>query len=160
MRGDKIAALYVFLDSAVVTGALIVLGLFTRPVFLRSTWARPRCSTASSSFISLRPALALGRSTRSERKLGNPPSTLVRSIRLDSFGTARFWFENPRSDVSDFLGFPWILSSKSRLFNGLRGKSGERFFVAVFPSYQPRRNMDPPVLTRRNAELLHRVSIL
>jgi hypothetical protein len=27
--------------------------------------------------------------------------------------------------VLDFLGFPWILSSESSLFNGLRGESAE-----------------------------------
>jgi hypothetical protein len=32
----------------------------------------------------------------------------------------------------DFLGFPWILSSESRLFNGLRGIKRERFFLGAF----------------------------
>jgi hypothetical protein len=33
----------------------------------------------------------------------------------------------------DFLGFPWILSSESRLFNGLRGWKRGNFFLALFP---------------------------
>jgi hypothetical protein len=32
----------------------------------------------------------------------------------------------------DFLGFPWILSSESRLFNGLREISGEKNFARPF----------------------------
>jgi hypothetical protein len=40
--------------------------------------------------------------------------------------------------VLDFLGFPWILSSESRLFNGLRGTNRERFFIAVLPRRQQR----------------------
>jgi hypothetical protein len=32
----------------------------------------------------------------------------------------------------DFLGFPWILSSESRLINGLRGKKRERIFLGAF----------------------------
>jgi hypothetical protein len=32
----------------------------------------------------------------------------------------------------DFLGFPWILSSESSLFNGLRGNFGVNFFVVVW----------------------------
>jgi hypothetical protein len=29
----------------------------------------------------------------------------------------------------DFLGFPWILSSESRLINGLHGKNHQTFFL-------------------------------
>jgi hypothetical protein len=32
-----------------------------------------------------------------------------------------------------FLGFPWILSSESRLIKGLRGKTCEKFLLAPFP---------------------------
>jgi hypothetical protein len=35
--------------------------------------------------------------------------------------------------VFDFLGFPWILSCESRLFNGLHWKSRAKFFGSVFP---------------------------
>jgi hypothetical protein len=31
------------------------------------------------------------------------------------------WPQESRFGALDFLGFPWILSSESRLFNGLRG---------------------------------------
>jgi hypothetical protein len=33
----------------------------------------------------------------------------------------------------DSLGFPWILSSESRLFNGLRGLFRKLFFSRPFP---------------------------
>jgi hypothetical protein len=33
----------------------------------------------------------------------------------------------------DFLGFPWILSSETRLINGLRGLKREQIFLALFP---------------------------
>jgi hypothetical protein len=33
----------------------------------------------------------------------------------------------------DFLGFPWILSSESRLFNGLQAKSARKYFLALSP---------------------------
>jgi hypothetical protein len=32
----------------------------------------------------------------------------------------------------DFLGFPWIPSSESRLFNGLRGIFAQKFFSRLF----------------------------
>jgi hypothetical protein len=32
----------------------------------------------------------------------------------------------------DFLGFPWILSSESRLFNGLQGLEAARSFRGAF----------------------------
>jgi hypothetical protein len=36
----------------------------------------------------------------------------------------------------DFLGFPWILSSESKLFNGLRGFFAGRKFLAPFPGVE------------------------
>jgi hypothetical protein len=33
----------------------------------------------------------------------------------------------------DLFGFPWILSSESRLINGLRGIFAEKFFLALYP---------------------------
>ena len=44
-----------------------------------------------------------------------------------------FRLENPRFRGLDFLGFPWILSSETRLINGLHGINRENFFVALFP---------------------------
>jgi hypothetical protein len=55
-------------------------------------------------------------------------ATLVQTSHLDFLGAWVFGCENPRFRVLDFLGFPWILSSESRLINGLRGISGEKFF--------------------------------
>jgi hypothetical protein len=40
----------------------------------------------------------------------------------------------------DFLGFPWILSSESSLFNGLRGLKRGKFFLALFPGVERRDN--------------------
>jgi hypothetical protein len=51
---------------------------------------------------------------------------------LDFLGPWLFRFENPRFRGLDFLGFPWILSSESRLINGLHGIFVEKFFVALF----------------------------
>jgi hypothetical protein len=47
---------------------------------------------------------------------------------LDFLGGWPLPCENPRFWVFDFLGFPWILSFESSLFNGLRGKSAENIF--------------------------------
>ena len=49
---------------------------------------------------------------------------------MDFLGGWPFPCENPRFWVLDFLGFPWILSSESSLFNGLRGKTAENIFGA------------------------------
>ena len=38
---------------------------------------------------------------------------------LGFLGRSPFRCENPRSELLDFLGFPWILSSDMSLFNGL-----------------------------------------
>jgi hypothetical protein len=51
---------------------------------------------------------------------------------LDFLGAWPFRRENPNSRLLDFLGFPWILSSESRLINGLRGIKRGNFFVAAF----------------------------
>jgi hypothetical protein len=53
---------------------------------------------------------------------------------LDCLGASPFPFENPRFEVLDFLGFPWILSSETRLTNGLRGIFLEKFFPRLFAS--------------------------
>jgi hypothetical protein len=55
-------------------------------------------------------------------------ATLVRSICLDFFGPWAF----PAKTRAMRVGFPWILSSESRLFNGLRGLKRGSFFLA-FP---------------------------
>jgi hypothetical protein len=55
-------------------------------------------------------------------------ATLVRSIRLGVLGSWRFRCE----DSAMRVGFPWILSSESRLFNGLRSLKRGIFFSALF----------------------------
>jgi hypothetical protein len=40
--------------------------------------------------------------------------------------------------VLDFLGFPWILSSESRLINGLRGIFGGNIFTPLSPWENPK----------------------
>jgi hypothetical protein len=50
---------------------------------------------------------------------------------LEFLGPCLFRFENPRFRGLDFLGFPWILSSESRLISGLHGIFAEKFFVAL-----------------------------
>jgi hypothetical protein len=52
--------------------------------------------------------------------------------RLDFLGPGPFGCENPRFWVLDFLGFPWILSSESRLINELRGIFAVKFFACAF----------------------------
>jgi hypothetical protein len=53
---------------------------------------------------------------------------------LDFLGWSPFRRESPVSDVLDFLGFPWILSSESRLFNGLRAIFAEAIFSRASPA--------------------------
>jgi hypothetical protein len=55
----------------------------------------------------------------------------VRSVHLDCLGAEPFLYENPLLWALDFLGIPWILSSESSLFNGLRGIFAEIFFPAL-----------------------------
>jgi hypothetical protein len=52
--------------------------------------------------------------------------------------------------VLDFLGFPWILSSESRLFNGLRGLKRGNFYLKLFPWRSKRHN--PGACGRGHAE--------
>jgi hypothetical protein len=56
-----------------------------------------------------------------------------RRIRLDFLGVSLFRYENLGFELLDLFGFPWILSSESRLFNGLREISAEKFFAPLFP---------------------------
>jgi hypothetical protein len=61
------------------------------------------------------------------------PKTSVQSIRLGFLGDWPFRYGNLLFGVLDFLGFPWILSCESSLFNGLCGIFAGSFFLAVFP---------------------------
>jgi hypothetical protein len=54
---------------------------------------------------------------------------------IDPFGfsgNGAFPLRKPRFGLLDSLGFPWILSSESRLFNGLRVIFAVRVFSALF----------------------------
>jgi hypothetical protein len=60
---------------------------------------------------------------------------LARGRLLDRFGfswTIAVLPRTARKQGLDFLGFPWILSFESRLFNGLRRICGGRKFLALF----------------------------
>ena len=67
--------------------------------------------------------------------------------RLPRFGfswLAAVSLRSPRREVLDSLGFPWILSSESRLFNGLRGLfAGGLFRAPGSPRCQPRHDGGP-----------------
>jgi hypothetical protein len=51
---------------------------------------------------------------------------------LGFLGGSLFRYENPRFELLDLFGFPWILSFESRLFNGLREIKEEQFFAPLF----------------------------
>jgi hypothetical protein len=51
---------------------------------------------------------------------------------------ARFALKTPRFEGLEFLGFPWILSSETRLINGLHGIFAEKFFVTPFAPWRVR----------------------
>jgi hypothetical protein len=49
-------------------------------------------------------------------------------------GSSAFRRKHPQSGALDSLGFPWILSSESRLFNELRGLKRGNSFSQLFSS--------------------------
>jgi hypothetical protein len=67
------------------------------------------------------------------------------------------WFrrKNPQLRLLDFLGFAWILSSESRLFNGLRGIFREEFFSGIFLVLRGRDDGEPAVEAMRKREIVH-----
>jgi hypothetical protein len=79
--------------------------------------------------------------------------------RLDFLGPWRFGCENPHFRVLDFLGFPWILSSESRLINGLRGIFAEKFFLGAFLAGGVCAETRAPVLAVRKGKPVHRASL-
>jgi hypothetical protein len=52
---------------------------------------------------------------------------------LDFLGRGQFERESPRFWGLEKLGFPWILSSESSVFNGLRGIFAEEISRALLP---------------------------
>jgi hypothetical protein len=53
-------------------------------------------------------------------------------------GQSLFGRENTRQPPLDFLGFPWILSSESSIFNGLREILAEKSFRGPFAPWSVR----------------------
>ena len=76
---------------------------------------------------------------------GAPPS----STRFGFSWNGPFRCENPRFWGLEKLGFPWILSSKTRLINGLNEIFRGSFFLALLSSRKSRRNGGPTI---RHAE--------
>jgi hypothetical protein len=53
--------------------------------------------------------------------------------------TSAFVFVGARVYLPPLFGFPWILSSESRLINGLHGENRRNFFRSPFSLESPRR---------------------
>jgi hypothetical protein len=79
-------------------------------------------------------------------------------MRLDFLGAWPFRREIPRKRLLDFLGFPWILSSESRLFNVLRGQKRRNFFSALFRGLS-RAGTAPTALGMRKRRIAHKASL-
>jgi hypothetical protein len=92
--------------------------------------------------------------------LGGGPATSVRSIRLGFLSPGPFRREDPRLWVLDSLGFPWILSSESRLFNGLRGFLPEEYFSPVFPGVMKGPQRASAVKAMRKGGIVHAASLI
>ncbi len=73
-------------------------------------------------------------------------------VNLGFLGASRFGRENPHKSLLDFLGFPWILSSESRLINGLHAIFAERIFPRAFPLSFEARNGSPQSKRMREAQ--------
>ena len=81
---------------------------------------------------------------------------------LDRFGFSWAIAVLPRTARKqglDFLGFPWILSSESRRFNGLRGIFGGRKFLAPFCRWGRCTGTGAGVPTMQKCSMVHRVSL-
>ena len=73
-------------------------------------------------------------------------------VNLGFLGASRFGRENPHKSLLDFLGFPWILSSESRLINGLHAIFAERIFPRAFPLSFEAREREPTVEVHAEAQ--------
>jgi hypothetical protein len=62
-----------------------------------------------------------------------------RRLRLGFLGASPVCRKNPQYWLLDFLGFPWILSSESRLINGLHGINRAEVFVVLSPAVRSAR---------------------
>jgi hypothetical protein len=106
-----------------------------------------------------RRAGALRSWTESGRLPYRPRGPPACSIDLDFLGPSRFCPGKPRKQGLDFLGFPWILSSESRLFNGLRGIFGGRKFLALFCRWGGGAGTGAGIPTMQKCCMTHRVSL-
>jgi hypothetical protein len=108
-----------------------------------------------------RRAGALRSWTESERLPYWPRGPPACSIDLGFLGPSRFCPGRPENKAwisLDFLGFPWILSSESRLFNGLRGILREENFSRPFAARQ-RAGTGAGILTMQKRSVAHRASL-
>jgi hypothetical protein len=81
---------------------------------------------------------------------------------VDRFGFSWPWLfygENPDSKLLDYLGFPWILSSELRLFNGLHGIFERNFFLALSPSAAASRGTKTAIEAMRKRRIAHELSV-
>jgi hypothetical protein len=72
---------------------------------------------------------------------------------LDFLGSSPFRYESPQLWGLDFLGFPWILSSESRLIKGLRRIFHGNIFLSLFPYHEERDGGEAVVNAMRQAGL-------
>jgi hypothetical protein len=78
---------------------------------------------------------------------------------LGFLGGWLFCRESRRLSLLDSLGFPWILSSESRLINGLRGFFRERNFSHLFLGLRDAAGREPAVEAMRMRRILHEESL-
>ena len=100
-----------------------------------STLPAPRCQCSGAEhrvFPKLLDDSSLGQKAINICELLMRPSVRGISANLGFLGPWPFGGENPHTSLLDLLGFPWILSSESRLISGLHRIFAEIFFAA-FP---------------------------
>jgi hypothetical protein len=86
-------------------------------------------------------------------------ATWVRSLRLGFLDAEQFRAENPQFCLLDSLGVSWILSSETRLFNGLRWIFAEEFFSALSPALRPAGDVELAVEAMRKGGIIHEASL-
>ena len=82
---------------------------------------------------------------------------MARPIRLGFLGAWPFRSQSPHLRLLDSLGFPWILSSESRLINGLQGTNRPVFFAFVLGG--SRRRDGSQQLGLREDRIVHALSL-
>jgi hypothetical protein len=78
---------------------------------------------------------------------------------LGFLGHLQFRGENLRLRLFDFFGFPWILSSESGLFNGLRGISARKILASFLPEHREAQGWGAPVKAMRKRGIVHEPSL-